>query len=66
MKTNNRRLSKKADLMEEDREQIVWRWKEFQKAQGYTDEEMAKLRSNEKFVKAMEKAPKVRDPQYNR
>ena len=33
------------------------RWKKFQDAQGYTDAEIAKYRSNPKYVKAMENAP---------
>jgi uncharacterized repeat protein (TIGR04076 family) len=33
------------------------RWKKFQEAQGYTDDEIAKYRSNPEYVKAMEDAP---------
>lgn len=39
-------------------EQIETRWKKFQQMQGYTDEEIAIYRSNPRFVKAMEHAPK--------
>jgi uncharacterized repeat protein (TIGR04076 family) len=34
------------------------RWKKFQEAQGYTDEEIAMYRSNPRYAKAMERAPK--------
>lgn len=34
------------------------RWKKFQEMQGYTDEEMVLFRSNPRYVKAMERAPK--------
>ena len=42
----------------EHQEKTEKRWKKFQKAMEYTDEELAIFRSNPKFVKAMEHAPK--------
>ena len=42
----------------EQQEKIEKRWKKFQEYQGYTDEEMAIYRSNPKYVRAMEQAPK--------
>jgi len=42
----------------EPKEKLEKRWNKFQKAIGYTDEELAIYRSNPKYVKAMEHAPK--------
>ncbi len=42
----------------EHQEKMEKRWKKFQESQGYTDKEIAVFRSNPKFVKAMEHAPK--------
>ena len=42
----------------EQQEKMEKRWKRFQEAQGYTDEELAIFRSNPEYVKAMEHAPK--------
>jgi uncharacterized repeat protein (TIGR04076 family) len=45
--------------MDEERAQKKERrWKKFQEMQGYTDEDIAKYRSNKRYVKAMEDAPK--------
>lgn len=42
----------------EQQDKIERRWKKFQEAQGYTDEEIAIYRSNPRYAKAMENAPK--------
>ena len=42
----------------EQPEKTEKRWHKFQKTMGYTDGELAIFRSNPKFVKAMEHAPK--------
>jgi hypothetical protein len=42
----------------EKKEKIEKRWKKFQEAQGYSDEEISIYRSNPRYVKAMEYAPK--------
>lgn len=42
----------------EQTEKMERRWKRFQQAQGYTDEEIAIYRSDPQKVKAMERAPK--------
>jgi uncharacterized repeat protein (TIGR04076 family) len=45
-------------MQSEQQEKTEKRWKKFQEAQGYTDEEMAIYRSNPRYIKAMEHAPK--------
>ena len=45
-------------MNKEQQERIEKRWRKFQEAQGYTDEEIATYRSNPCFAKAMEQAPK--------
>ena len=42
----------------DDQERIERRWKKFQEAQGYSDEEIARYRSKWQYRKAMENAPK--------
>ena len=42
----------------EDAERIERRWKKFQEAHGYTDEQIAVFRSDPRKVRAMERAPK--------
>ena len=42
----------------EKNEKIERRWKKFQESQGYTDEEIAIYRSNPRYCKAMQSAPK--------
>lgn len=49
----------KGELMDKEQaEKIERRWKRFQEALGYTDEEIAIYRSDPNKVKAMERAPK--------
>jgi uncharacterized repeat protein (TIGR04076 family) len=44
--------------VEKKQEEITERrWKKFQNMQGYTDAEIARCRSNPRYVKAMENAP---------
>jgi uncharacterized repeat protein (TIGR04076 family) len=42
----------------EQQEKTEKRWKKFQETQGYTDQEIAMYRSNPRYAKAMERAPK--------
>ena len=41
----------------EEKDKIDKRWKKFQEALGYSDEEIPIYRSNPRYVKAMERAP---------
>jgi uncharacterized repeat protein (TIGR04076 family) len=41
-----------------EQEKANKRWKKFQEMQGYSDQEIAVYRSNPRYVKAMEHAPK--------
>jgi len=45
-------------MARDEKEKIERRWKKFQEQQGYSDEELAIYRSNPRYVKAMERAPK--------
>ena len=45
-------------MEKDEKEKNERRWKKFQEMQGYTDEEIAAYRSNPRYVKAMERAPK--------
>ena len=45
-------------MNKEQQEKIDRRWKRFQEALGYTDDEIAKFRSDPTKAKAMERAPK--------
>lgn len=42
----------------EQKEKMEKRWRKFQEAQGYTDAELALLRSDPRKIRAMERAPK--------
>jgi uncharacterized repeat protein (TIGR04076 family) len=63
MAKSNYQIEIKEEPMEKEKDEkrkqmLEKRWKKFQEAQGYTDEQMAMYRSNPRYVKAMEHAPK--------